>query len=115
MHDALAFSYAPDTIVEDVDDSPLQRRFPRGRVDTGDLEVHVRDDDDEWHRLHPTKLITACGLSITNWKAGNTRAGLHAQHPLAQCECWTTIEWGDANDAHLRAYGVPYEPNKKHK
>jgi hypothetical protein len=110
---AYAFEDYEDTEVVDVEEPPAvstQAPFPRGRVDTKDLIVHVRDDSDAWHRLHPTKLVTACGLEITNWKAGNTRAGLHVEHPLAMCECWTTAEREEANEKFRLGHGLDYEP-----
>jgi hypothetical protein len=107
---ALLQPYVPDKEVVDVDELPQPALLRRGRVDTKDLPVHVRDDDDRWHRLHPMKLITACGLPVTNWRPDSTRRGMHIEHPLALCECWTTAEREEANEAFRLGHGAEFEP-----
>lgn len=101
-----------DTEVSDVEEPPFSARdfFPRGRVDTKDLLMQVRDAERRWHRLHPTRLRTACGLVVTQWHADNIRHGLSIEHPLAECECWTTAERTEADDKRRRGNGQDDAP-----
>lgn len=108
MHDALR-KYEPDTIVEDVDDWQPEP-IARGRVPTGDLEVHVQLDDG-WHREDVEDATeTACDVHVNERLVIDRRARRKIEHPLAPCECWTTKEKGKANDAYRAKYGRDYQP-----
>jgi hypothetical protein len=111
---AYAFDFSDDeeTEVCDVDEPPVSSRllFPRGRVDTKDLLMQVRDENERWHRLHPTKLRTACGMTVTEWQAENVRHNLRIEHPLAMCECWTTAEREEADEKFRLGHGEEWKP-----
>jgi hypothetical protein len=81
----------------------------RPRVATEDLTVHVCPDDGMWHRLHPTTVKTACGIAVNFWRC-TTRTGRHAEHPLAQCECWTSMERSEADDAYRAKFDAEFKP-----
>jgi hypothetical protein len=92
---ANARAYEADTVVVDVEEpTPVSV----GRVPTRDLIMHCRDEHGKWHRLHPNQLKTACGQTFTAWQTGNVRSGRYPDHPLAECECWTTAERTEADD-----------------
>lgn len=101
-----SLSYEDDTEVVDVEEPPPSI----GRVATEDLSVHVRDENGFWHRRHPVKLQTSCGMPWRNWSWQNRRDGRHIDPPLAEvrpdgepCDCWTREERKEAADqARLR-------------
>jgi hypothetical protein len=125
MHDASAlFQYRPDSVIEDVDDHshPAPRRskpttsqpIARGRVATGDLTVHVQLDDG-WHRLDPAGSDTACPRERPfepRLELGR-RIERVIEHPLADCECWTSKERAKADANYLSKFGMPYVPWKR--
>jgi hypothetical protein len=97
---SLAFE---DTEVVDVEEPPP---IAMGRVATEDLIVHVKDENGFWHRRHPVKLQTSCGMPWTNWNWRNHRPGRHIDPPLATvrpygepCDCWTRAEREEAAES----------------
>ncbi len=101
-------AYESDTEVADVEAPPFvpvlvevapdAAAIAVGRVATEDMIMHCRDQNGDWHRLHPNKLQTACGVPFTNWGSANLRNGRYPENPLAKCECWTRAERAEADE-----------------
>lgn len=103
-------AYEPDKVVADIEEPPFQPTLVElaapvafSRVPTEELIVHVRDETGHWHRRHAFKMRTACGRPWMVLGDENVRSGRYTHHPLADCECWTTEEWAEADEAEARS------------
>ena len=78
------------------------------RVATKDLILRIKTESGLWHRLHPSTVKTACGIEVNYYRL-QSEPIRGAEHPLAECQCWTDEERREADADYLTRYGRAYE------